>query len=71
VNPLGVHFAHIAFRISCSSITPAKSSKAITRQSRAFAFIPHCIKRGLMSSRAHSHSIHGKAWSALGRCWIH
>ena len=69
VNPLGVHFAHI--RVSDLLLVNhageiVEGDRPVNRAAFAIHSALHKARPDVVAA-AHSHSIHGKAWSALGR----
>ena len=69
VNPFGVHFAHInvsnLIRVDEHG-TVIEGERGVNRAAFAIHSRIHAARPDVIAS-AHSHSIHGKSWSTLGR----
>ena len=73
VNPLGVHFSHIKVsdlmlvdHFGEIVIPPAKAAPRLNRAAFAIHSELHKARPDVIAA-AHSHSLYGKAWSALGQ----
>jgi len=69
VNPFGMHFGHIRVRdLICVDHTGAVVEGDAMVNTAAFAIHSqvHAARPDVIAA-AHSHSLHGKAWSTLGR----
>ena len=68
VNPYGVHFSHV--KVSNLTLVDDQGVVKIGRPCNAAAFAIHSrihTARPDVVAAAHAHSVHGKAWSTLGR----
>jgi len=69
VNPFGVHFGHV--RVSDLLLvddrgTVVEGDRPVNQAAFAIHSQVHAARPDVVSA-AHSHSVHGKAWSSLGR----